>query len=149
MGRDSVSLREHDYGVRIAVLEERWKGAEKREDDYRATIEKRLTDLNGEAGRLKNILDNSVPLTTFNAYISAQRDRADALERADRAHFDAYVASQAARQEEYHRTQSNAFKVYADDMAKWRSSINVRLAGWIGGATVALAILEFVLNKKP
>ena len=93
MGRDSVSLREHDYGVRIAVLEERWKGAEKREDDYRATIEKRLTDLNGEAGRLKNILDNSVPLTTFNAYISAQRDRADALERADRAHFDAYVAS--------------------------------------------------------
>jgi hypothetical protein len=137
MGRDSVSLREHEYGVRIAVLEERWKGAARREKDYRKNIEKRLSDLNGEAGRLKTILEASVPLETFNRYVDTEREKATARADSDRARFEAYVNAQAT-----------AFKVYADEVAKWRASINVRLAGWIGGATVALAILELVLNKK-
>jgi hypothetical protein len=137
MDRDSVSLREHNYGVRIAVLEERWKGEARRRTDYRANIEKRLSDLNGEAGRLKTILEASVPLETFNRYVDTERDKATARADSDRARFEAYMTSQAT-----------AFKVYADEVAKWRASINVRLAGWIGGATVALAILELVLNKK-
>jgi hypothetical protein len=159
MDRDSVSIRDHDYGVRIAVLEERWKGRRlydkeyrrnlaQRDKDYRKYIERRLDDLNGEAGRLKTILDNSVPLTTFNNYVNTQRDRADEAARSNREHFDAYAASQSARQEEYQRTQANAFKVYVDEMAKWRSSINVRLATWIGGAIVALTVLELVLRQK-
>jgi hypothetical protein len=137
MGRKSVSLREHDHGIRLAVLEERSKGDARRRKDYRKNIQKRLSALNGEAGRLKTILDNSVPLETFNRYVDTERDKATARADSDRARFDAYASAQA-----------QAFKVYADEVAKWRSSINVRLAGWVGGATVLLVLLEFLLNKK-
>jgi hypothetical protein len=144
---ERLSRRAHDYGVRIAVLEERWRGAAVRDDDFRYYAEKRWNDLNGEAGRLKTVLDNSVPLTTFTNYVNTQRDKADASEHAQREHFDAYVNSQTLKQDEYHRTQSAAFKTYADEMARWRSSINVRLAGWAGALTVVLAVLEFLLRR--
>lgn len=122
--------------MRVAVLEERMRKDDQAlyvRTDY---LEKRLTDLNGEAGRLKLILDNSVPLSTFNQYVAAERDKSDAKEKAQREKF-----------EEYQRTQDSAFKLYADEMSRWRASINVRLATWAGGLAVIVAVFQYFFNK--
>lgn len=122
--------------TRVAVLEERARKDDQALDVRTSYLERRLTDLNGEAGRLKVILDNSVPLSTFNAYVNSERDKADAQEKSTRESFD-----------EYQRTQAMAFKLYADEMSRWRASINVRLATWAGALAVVVAILQYIFQK--
>jgi hypothetical protein len=111
--------------VRLAVLEERSRSdriALKVRTKY---LEKRLLDLNGEAGRLKTAAD-----------LSVTREKFDDYEKSQRIQFEAYKASQTA-----------AFKSYADDMEKRLASINIKLATWGGALVVAVAVLQFVLRK--
>jgi multidrug resistance efflux pump len=135
MGRDSVSVREHNYGVRIAVLEERWKGSRRqeksnrraisqRDKDYRKYIEGRLKALNGEAARLKTILESSV----------------------SREKFEDYEESQRKAQEEYRRTQSAAFSKYADEVGQKLANINKQIARWSGGIAAVVVILQLWLK---
>jgi Rad3-related DNA helicase len=133
--RDQVSLREHDYGVRIAVLEENRKGESKRgkdfrrslsqrDKDYRQYIERRLNDLNGEAARLKTILESSV----------------------SREKFEDYEESQRKAQEEYRRTQAAAFTKYADEVGQKLGNINKHIARWSGGIAAVFVILQLWLK---
>jgi hypothetical protein len=145
------------FAIRLARLEERHiaearlakqhrKSQRRQWNVFNVYAEKRWGDLNGEAGRLKTVLDNSVALEKFNDYVTSQRDKDDKREETQRDRFNAYIAAQTLKQEEYQRTQAAAFKAYADEMAKWRSSINVRIAGWIGGGVVFIAMLQFWLK---
>lgn len=119
-----MSKRELDHEVRLAVLEERWR-CERRALKVRTTyLERRLADLNGEAGRLKQITENSVSSEKFNDYVNSQRDRQDAAEKAARDQFSAYVETQA----------------------KALAAINVKLATWGGALIAAGAIVQYLLR---
>jgi hypothetical protein len=114
-----------DLNIRVSVLEERSRADTTALDVRTAYLEKRLADLNGEAGRLKTAADLSVTREKFDDYVNTQR-----------LQFDAYKASQMA-----------AFKAYSDEVEKRLGAINVKLATWGGALVVAVAVIQFVLRK--
>jgi hypothetical protein len=117
--------REQDFAVRLAVLEARWDSDKTALDVRTAYLEKRLADLNGEAGRLKSQAEASVSREKFDDFVNSSRQSLEA----------------------YRNAQAAAFKAYADDIEKRMSAINVKLATWGGGLIAAGAIVQYLLRK--
>lgn len=115
---------EHDHEVRLAVLEERTRSDKIALDVRTEYLEKRLLDLNGEAGRLKTAADMSVTREKFDDYVNSQR-----------LQFDAYKAAQQA-----------AFKSYSEEVEKRLASINIKMATWGGALIAAGAVVQYLLR---
>jgi len=61
------------YDVRLAVLEERWRGERAALKVRTKYLEWRLENLNGEAARLKTAADQSVTREKFDDFVETQR----------------------------------------------------------------------------
>lgn len=112
------------HEVRLAVLEERFRGDDKEWEVFKKYAEGRWDNLNGEAGRLKTILDTSV----------------------SREKFDDYEKAQRAAQEEYRRTQAAAFAKYSDEVGTKLAMINKQIARWSGGIAAVVIVLQLWLK---
>jgi hypothetical protein len=130
----TMSLEQY-VDLRFAPWEEWRAGNDRLVEDRRQDVNRRLEGLNGEAGRLKTVLDASVPQQVFNNYVSTQRDKDDERERTTRERFERYASTQAA-----------SFKLYSDDVTTRLASINVRIATFVGGGIAFLTLLQLYLN---
>jgi hypothetical protein len=108
------------HEVRLAVIEERLRGDDKEWEVFKKYAEGRWENLNGEAGRLKAILDSSVTREKFEDYRDSQRK---ALE-------------------EYREAQTLAFNKYADEVGTKLASINKQIARWSGGIAAIVIVIE-------
>jgi hypothetical protein len=113
-----------DIGVRLAVIEERLRGDDKEWEVFKKYAERRWDDLNGEAGRLKTILDTSV----------------------SREKFEDYKESQGKALEEYRSAQNTASAKYQDEVGLKLASINKQIARWSGAIAVVVIILQLWLK---
>lgn len=109
-----------DIEIRLAVIEERLRGDDKEWEVFKRYAERRWDDLNGEAGRLKTILDTSV----------------------SREKFEDYKESQSKALEEYRSAQNMASAKYQDEVGLKLASINKQIARWSGAIAVILIVLQ-------
>lgn len=105
--------------IRLSVIEERLRGDDKEWEVFKRYAEKRWDDLNGEAGRLKTILEASVPRETFDTYKDTQR----------------------VGLEQYRNMQAEAFNKYAGEVGLKLEAVNKQLNRWGGGITVLIFVL--------
>jgi hypothetical protein len=117
---DESRYPERDLHVRLAVIEERLRGDDKEWLVFKDYAEGRWEVLNGEAGRLKTILENSV----------------------SREKFEDYKESQRKALEEYRTSQTLAFNKYAEEVGSKLASINKQIARWSGGIAAVVVILQ-------
>jgi hypothetical protein len=113
-----------DIEIRLAVIEERLRGDDKEWEVFKRYAERRWDDLNGEAGRLKTILDTSV----------------------SREKFEDYKESQSKALEEYRSAQNMASAKYQDEVGLKLASINKQIARWSGAIAVVVIILQLWLK---
>jgi hypothetical protein len=109
-----------DIEIRLAVIEERLRGDDKEWEVFKRYAERRWDDLNGEAGRLKTILDTSV----------------------SREKFEDYKESQSKALEEYRSAQNMASAKYQDEVGLKLASINKQIARWSGAIAAVLIVLQ-------
>lgn len=112
------------HEVRLAVLEERFRGDDKEWEVFKKYAEGRWDNLNGEAGRLKTILDTSV----------------------SREKFEDYKDTQRRALEEYRDAQTLAFNKYADEVGTKLAMINKQIARWSGGIAAVVVVLQLWLK---
>jgi hypothetical protein len=126
----------HDLDKRLSVIEEamRWKeklhaseqaATKEITADRALDVARRLEGLNGEAGRLKTILDASVPQATFSAYILSQRDKEDEKEKSARERLDALSNRVSAR----------------EDQGKGMGNLWVLIVGALGAVSIVTSIV--------
>lgn len=158
--REFLQLQESSFRE---LVEAHWKSDDERWETFTNYIEKRLSDLNGEAGRLKVILDNSVASEKFSDYVTSQQDKQQQAERTQRLTFEEYQRTQATKHEEYQRTQTGELQRLAkriDDLEKvdqygigrqkGTSAVQAMLLNLVSiGLPVAIAILGIYLAGRP
>lgn len=129
---ETISMR--DWVKELFDAERREREATRRGDEEalktsKAYYEKRLSDLNGEASRIQTVLSSTVQKDVFDGYVKSERERAEAQIKTQRDRLDSYMAA-----------QDTSFKLYADEMAKWRATVSIQMARWAAGLTVLMAI---------
>jgi hypothetical protein len=126
----------------------RWKNWRREFKIFKHYAEDRWTALNGEAGRLKVILDTSVASERFNAYVSTQQEKQEAAEKASRAFFDAYVTTTRSEFRAYTESQARAFQTYSEDISKRLAALNIRIATWSGALAVLVIVVQLWIRYK-